>query len=62
VVIEDSAYGIEAGVAAGMRVLGFGGGMASEESLRAAGAEVFGQMSEVPGLLGLTDHGERTQR
>ena len=53
VVIEDSAYGVEAGVAADMRVLGFGGGMASEESLRAAGAEVFGHMSEVPGLLEL---------
>ncbi len=62
VVIEDSAYGVEAGVAAGMRVLGYGGGMAPEESLRAAGAEVFGHMSEVPGLLGLTDRGERTQR
>ncbi len=62
VVIEDSAYGVEAGVAAGMRVLGYGGGMASEESLRAAGAEVFGHMSEVPGLLGLADRGERTQR
>ena len=62
VVIEDSAYGVEAGVAAGMRVLGYGGGMASEESLRAAGAEVFGHMSEVPGLLGLTHRGERTQR
>ena len=52
-VIEDSAYGVEAGVAAGMRVLGYGGGMAPEESLRAAGAEVFGHMSEVPALLGL---------
>jgi HAD superfamily hydrolase (TIGR01509 family) len=60
VVIEDSAYGVEAGVAAGMRVLGYGGGMAPEDSLRAAGAEVFGHMSEVPGLLGLTDRGERT--
>ena len=39
-----------------------GGGMAPEESLRAAGAEVFGHMSEVPGLLGLADRGERTQR
>ena len=60
VVIEDSAYGVEAGVAADMRVLGFGGGMAPEDSLRAAGAEVFGHMSEEPGLLGLTDREERT--
>ena len=60
--IEDSAYGVEAGVAAGMRVLGYGGGMAPEESLRAAGAEVFGHMSEVPDLLGLGTGGARTQQ
>jgi len=53
VVIEDSPYGVEAGVAAGMRVLGYGGGLATEEVLSQSGAEVFGHMSEVPGLLEL---------
>jgi HAD superfamily hydrolase (TIGR01509 family) len=62
VVIEDSPFGVEAGVAAGMRVLGYGAGMAPEETLRAAGAEVFGHMSEVPGLLGLADGAQRTAR
>ena len=62
VVIEDSAYGVEAGVTAGMRVLGYGGGMAPAESLRAAGAEVFGHMSDVPALLGLGTGRIRTQQ
>jgi HAD superfamily hydrolase (TIGR01509 family) len=53
VVIEDSPYGVEAGVAAGMRVLGYGGGLATGEVLSQSGAEVFGHMSQVPGLLGL---------
>ncbi len=51
VVIEDSEPGVRGGVAAGMRVLGFGGGLAPTEALRAAGAEIFEQMSELPGLL-----------
>ena len=53
VVIEDSPFGVRAGVAAGMRVLGYGGGLVADDVLAAAGAEVFGHMSEVPALLGL---------
>ena len=53
VVIEDSPFGVRAGVAAGMRVLGYGGGLAAADVLAEAGAEVFGHMSEVPALLGL---------
>ena len=53
VVVEDSAHGVRAGVAAGMRVLGYGGGLAAADALAEAGAEVFGHMSEVPDLLGL---------
>jgi HAD superfamily hydrolase (TIGR01509 family) len=53
VVLEDSAYGVQAGVAAGMRVLGYGSGLADPATLRDAGAEVFTAMSDVPGLLGL---------
>jgi HAD superfamily hydrolase (TIGR01509 family) len=54
VVLEDSGYGVRAGVAAGMRVLGYGSGLADPDSLRDAGAEVFTHMSDVPGLLGLS--------
>ena len=53
VVIEDSPFGVRAGVAAGMRVLGYGGGLAAPDLLAEAGAEVFGRMSEVPALLGV---------
>jgi HAD superfamily hydrolase (TIGR01509 family) len=55
VVLEDSPYGVRAGVAAGMRVLGYGGGLVPADVLAAEGAEVFGHMSEVPALLGLPD-------
>jgi HAD superfamily hydrolase (TIGR01509 family) len=54
VVLEDSPYGVEAGVGAGMRVLGYGAGLAGPEPLRDAGAEVFDHMADVPRLLGLT--------
>ena len=53
VVVEDSAYGVEAGVSAGMRVLGYGSGLAERQSLLDAGAEVFDHMGEVPALIGL---------
>ncbi len=53
VVLEDSVYGVQAGVAAGMRVLGYGSGMAEPDSLADAGAEVFTHMSDVPALIGL---------
>jgi HAD superfamily hydrolase (TIGR01509 family) len=56
VVIEDSLRGVEAGVAAGLRVLGFAGGghsgLGHGERLRAAGAErVFAQMALLPELI-----------
>jgi HAD superfamily hydrolase (TIGR01509 family) len=52
VVIEDSSYGVMAGVAAGMTVLGFTGGShiqpGHDEKLRAAGAtQIFSQMSQI---------------
>ncbi len=52
VVIEDSPLGVTAARAAGMNVLGFvpeGDGA----DLAAAGAELFRDMAELPGLLGL---------
>lgn len=51
-VIEDSPSGVTAAVAAGMRALGFTAD-SDEASLRAAGAECFGALSELPALLGL---------
>lgn len=56
VVVEDSTAGVHAGLAAGMRVLGFAGGSHAsaryEALLRKSGAEtVFRDMSELPWLL-----------
>ncbi len=57
VVIEDSQAGVQAGVAAGMRVMGFAGGGHCDAQvpalLLAAGAErVFTRMADLLGLLG----------
>lgn len=57
VVVEDSTAGIQAGLAAGMRVLGFAGGSHGsaeyEAMLRNTGAEtVFRDMRELPELVG----------
>jgi HAD superfamily hydrolase (TIGR01509 family) len=51
-VIEDTPSGVAAAVAAGMRVLGFTAD-SDEAALRAAGAEVFSSLDQVPELLGL---------
>lgn len=50
VVIEDSPAGARAGLAAGCRVLGFARATPAA-ALRAAGAEIFTDMGELPGLL-----------
>jgi HAD superfamily hydrolase (TIGR01509 family) len=52
VVVEDTASGVAAGRAAGMRVLGFAAD-ADEAALRAAGAELFHSLPELPALLGV---------
>lgn len=52
VVVEDSPRGVEAGVAAGMRVLGYAG-RNDAVALESAGAEVFSDMLELPARLGL---------
>ncbi len=59
-VIEDGVPGVQAGCAAGMRVLGFVGGSHCDEShadrLKAAGAElVFSDMRQLPALIGQWD-------
>ena len=56
VVIEDSVFGVAAGVAAGMPVLGFTGGSHSDPGhaarLLAAGARrVVARMADVPATL-----------
>lgn len=52
-VVEDSAHGVRAGRAAGMRVFGFGGGVTPAERLVGPDTIVFDDMRELPGLLGL---------
>ena len=52
VVIEDSVPGVQAGVAAGMRVLAFAS-TGGTEALQAAGGSVFMDMAELPALLGI---------
>ncbi len=52
VVIEDSRPGVEAGVAAGMRVLGYAGDpLTDRASLEDAGATIFDDMRSLEGLL-----------
>ena len=51
VVIEDSVYGVQAGVAAGMTVYGFAGGLTARDALTEAGAVVFDRMLDLAGVL-----------
>jgi HAD superfamily hydrolase (TIGR01509 family) len=51
VVVEDSKYGVRAARAAGMRVLGYAGGVTPADWLAAEGAQVFTDMRELPELL-----------
>lgn len=56
VVIEDSAQGARAGLAAGMRVLGFaahGTDTVTARNLAALGVPLFHRMEDLPGVLGL---------
>jgi len=51
VVVEDSGYGVQAGVAAGMTVYGYADGLTPADVLAASGAVVFDEMSDLTGLL-----------
>ena len=53
--VEDSVPGVLAGRAAGMRVLGYTGGLSTEAALQAAGAIPFADMRRVPELIGGSD-------
>jgi HAD superfamily hydrolase (TIGR01509 family) len=50
-VVEDSVYGVQAGVAAGMTVHGFAGGLTAGPALADAGAVTFERMQELRGVL-----------
>jgi HAD superfamily hydrolase (TIGR01509 family) len=50
-VIEDSVSGVDAGVAAGMSVFAFTGGVTSAEKLQRKGVVLFRSMRELPALL-----------
>jgi beta-phosphoglucomutase-like phosphatase (HAD superfamily) len=52
-VVEDSAPGVVAALAAGMRAFAYAGGVTPVERLRAAGgsAVIFHHMAELPALL-----------
>jgi HAD superfamily hydrolase (TIGR01509 family) len=52
-VVEDTPSGVTAAVAAGMRVFGYAAD-SDAAALRAAGAEMFEAMKELPGMLGLS--------
>jgi HAD superfamily hydrolase (TIGR01509 family) len=51
VVVEDSRPGVQAARAAGMRVLGFAGGLSTAEVLEGADTIVFDDMRDLPKLL-----------
>jgi HAD superfamily hydrolase (TIGR01509 family) len=50
-VVEDSVYGVRAGVAAGMTVYGFAGGLTPRDALAEAGATTFEEMGDLVPLL-----------
>ncbi len=50
-VVEDSRYGVQAARAAGMRVLGYAGGVTPAARLEGAGTVVFHDMRDLPALL-----------
>ena len=50
-VVEDSASGVEAARAAGMRVFGYAGGLTPAARLAGEGTVVFDGMRDLPALL-----------
>jgi HAD superfamily hydrolase (TIGR01509 family) len=53
-VVEDSAFGVDAAIAAGMRAFAYAGGVTAAARLARPGVVVFEEMRELPGLLGVT--------
>lgn len=54
-VIEDSVFGVEAGLAAGMTVFAFSGGVTSARQLAREGVVLFEAMDQLPELLQTSD-------
>ncbi len=52
-VIEDSVHGVVAGVAAGMAVFAYAGGVTPASRLARPGVTLFDSMADLPGLLGI---------
>jgi HAD superfamily hydrolase (TIGR01509 family) len=52
-VIEDSVHGVAAGLAAGMTVFGYTGGVTTAERLTRDGVVLFGDMRELPALIAI---------
>jgi HAD superfamily hydrolase (TIGR01509 family) len=53
VVVEDSQFGVQAARAAGMKSLGYAGGLTPAHWLEGPGTTVFKDMRDLPALLGL---------
>jgi HAD superfamily hydrolase (TIGR01509 family) len=51
IVVEDSAFGVQAGRAAGMTVLAYDSGLIAAESLTGPRTTLFRSMHELPGLI-----------
>ncbi|WP_406314961.1 HAD family hydrolase [Streptosporangium sp. NBC_01639] len=51
IVVEDSQYGIQAARAAGMRALGYAGGLTPAQWLEGSNTTIFDDMRELPRLL-----------
>ncbi len=58
VVVEDSRYGVQAARAAGMRCLGYAGGLTQAHRLEGPGTVVFHDMRKIPTLLDLLRIGD----
>jgi HAD superfamily hydrolase (TIGR01509 family) len=52
-VVEDSAFGVDAAIAAGMQAFAYAGGVTTADRLSRPGVVVFDDMHRLPGLLGL---------
>ncbi len=52
-VVEDSRHGVVAARAAGMRALGYSGGVTPAAALEGSGTTVFADMRQLPSLLGI---------
>ena len=51
IVVEDSVYGVKAGLAAGMRVIAYSGGVTNSGKLAHSGVTVISNMAELPGAI-----------